>query len=74
MKFFMGDTKNEIYRKMSSTPSNSSYSTFMIINGFYEYYKLVTFSSFLLEKLSAKNNFILNAFMFTNSTVGFVST
>ena len=25
---------------------------------FYEYYKLVTFSSFLLEKLSAKNNFI----------------
>jgi len=54
----MGDTKNEIYRKMSSTPSNSSYSTFMIINGFYEYYKLVTFSSFLLEKLSAKNNFI----------------
>jgi len=58
MKFFMGDTKNEIYRKMSSTPSNSSYSTFMIINEFYEYYKLVTFSSFLLEKLSAKNNFI----------------
>ena len=58
MKFFMGDTKNEIYRKMSSTPSNSSYSTFMIINEFYEYYKLVTFSSSLLEKLSAKNNFI----------------
>ena len=58
MKFFMGDTKNEIYRKMSSTPSNSSYSTFMIINEFYKYYKLVTFSSFLLEKLSAKNNFI----------------
>jgi len=50
----MQDKKNEISGKISSIPSNSSYSTFMIINEFYEYYKLVTFSSFLLEKLSAK--------------------
>jgi len=49
----MRDKKNEIYGKMSSISSNSSCSTFMIINEFYEYYKLVTFSSFLLEKLSA---------------------
>jgi len=56
IKFFMGDTKNEIYRKMFSILSNSSYSTFMIINEFYEYYMLVMFSSFLLEKLSVKKS------------------
>jgi len=56
MKFFMVDIKDEIYRKTSSMPSNSSYSTFMIINEFYEYYMLVMFSSFLLEKLSVKKS------------------
>ena len=40
MKFFMVGTKNEIYRKTSSILSNSSYSTFMIINEFCEYYKM----------------------------------
>ena len=61
MKFFMVDIKDEIYRKTSSMPSNSSYSTFMIINEFYEYYMLVMFASFLLEKLSVKKsvNFII---------------
>ena len=56
MKFFMVGTKNEIYRKMSSILSNSSYSTFMIINELCEYYKLVMFSSCLLEKLSVKKS------------------
>ena len=51
----MRDKKNEIYRKMFSIPSNSSYSAFMIINEFYEYYKLVMFSSFWLEKFRVRN-------------------
>ena len=44
--------------------TNSSYSTFMIINEFCEYYKLVMFSSCLLEKSSVKKS--------VNSTIHFV--